>query len=61
MILCRFQRSIEYAERSSEDIMEFNQVDDGHRLSESHTFILNRVQKLPNYSRLLALNLQIEP
>ena len=38
--------SIEYAERSGEDILEFNQVDDGHRLSESHSLILNGVQKL---------------
>ena len=38
--------SIEYAKRSGEEIIEFNQVDDGHRLSESHSFILNGVQKL---------------
>ena len=38
--------SIEYAERSGEDIFEFNQVNDGHRLSESHNYILNAVEKL---------------
>ena len=38
--------SIEYAERTGEDIIEFNQVNDGHRLSESHNYILNGVEKL---------------
>ena len=33
--------SIEYAERSGEEIIEFNQVNDGHRLSESHNEIIN--------------------
>ena len=28
--------SIEYAERSGEDIVAFHQVDDGHRLADSH-------------------------
>ena len=38
--------SIEYAERTGEGIIEFNQVNDGHRLSESHNYILNGVEKL---------------
>jgi len=38
--------SIEYAERSGEEIIEFNKVLDGHRLSESHNFILVGVEKL---------------
>ena len=40
--------SIEYAERSGEDIIEFNKVLDGHRLSESHNFILAGIEKLFN-------------
>ena len=38
--------SIEYAERSGEDIIEFNQVNDGHRLSESHNEILDALEKI---------------
>ena len=38
--------SIEYAERSGEDIIEFNQVDDGHRLSLSHNYIINALKLL---------------
>ena len=41
--------SIEYAEISGEDIIEFNKVLDGHRLSESHNFILAGIEKLLAY------------
>ena len=40
--------SVEYVERSGEEIIEFNQVDDGHRLSKSHDYILTGVGKLLN-------------
>ena len=33
--------SIEYVERSGKDILEFNQVSDGHRLSKSHDKIIS--------------------
>ena len=41
--------SIEYVEKSGEEIIEFNKVLDGHRLSESHNFILVGVEKLLAY------------
>ena len=38
--------SIEYAERSGEDIVAFHQVDDGHRLAESHKEIISAARLL---------------
>ena len=40
--------SIEYAEKSGEDIIEFNQVDDGHRLSKSHNYIIDGIKLIIN-------------
>lgn len=38
--------SIEYAERSGEDIVAFHQVDDGHRLAASHGEIIGAARLL---------------
>lgn len=38
--------SIEYAERSGEDIVAFHQVDDGHRLADSHEEIISAARLL---------------
>ena len=38
--------SIEYAERSREDIVAFHQVDDGHRLADSHEEIVGAARLL---------------
>ncbi len=38
--------SIEYAEKSGNEIIEFNQVHDGHRLSKSHKFIIQGIKLL---------------
>jgi pimeloyl-ACP methyl ester carboxylesterase len=38
--------SIEYAERSGNDILQFHKVDDGHRLAESHSSILEGANAL---------------
>jgi predicted esterase len=38
--------SIEYAERSGNDILQFHRVDDGHRLAESHSSILEGANAL---------------
>ena len=38
--------SIEYASRSSNEIVAFHQVDDGHRLAESHRKIIDAAQLL---------------
>ncbi len=38
--------SIEYAERSGKDVVAFHQVDDGHRLANSHTEIISAAQLL---------------
>ena len=38
--------SIEYAERSGEDIVAFHQVNDGHRLAESHKEIVSAARLL---------------
>jgi len=38
--------SIEYAERSRDDIVVFNQVKDGHRLAESHNEIISAAKLL---------------
>ena len=38
--------SIEYAERSGEEIVAFHQVDDGHRLAESHKEIVSAARLL---------------
>ena len=38
--------SIEYAERSGGDIVAFHQVDDGHRLAESHKEIISAARLL---------------
>ena len=38
--------SLEYAERSGSDILQFHKVDDGHRLSESHSSIIEGANAL---------------
>ena len=38
--------SIEYAERSGKDVVAFHQVDDGHRLANSHPEIISAAQLL---------------
>ena len=38
--------SVEYAERSGNDIVAFHQVDDGHRLANSHNKIIDAAQLL---------------
>lgn len=38
--------SIEYAERSGNDIVAFHRVSDGHRLAESHSEIISAAQLL---------------
>ena len=38
--------SIEYAERSGEDIVAFHRVSDGHRLANSHNEIISAAQLL---------------
>jgi len=38
--------SVEYAERSKNDIVAFHQVDDGHRLADSHKEIIDAARLL---------------
>ena len=38
--------SLEYAERSGKDILQFHKVDDGHRLAESHSSIIKGANAL---------------
>ena len=38
--------SLEYAERSGKDILQFHKVDDGHRLAESHSSIIEGANAL---------------
>ena len=38
--------SLEYAERSGADILQFHKVDDGHRLAESHRSIIEGANAL---------------